>query len=171
MLGLGQKVPAKYPFGPHGVRFMGSKIMYIYVRTCMYTRPDGPQRGSKTCFGHNFGQTKRFYTFRILVSEVFWGSRSFQNGFRPQRNDLDTRSGGGGAATPADPQKPPNWKKSFTKMAIKWARRGVTNCVKHINQSKNHNKDTGSVSNQFWKNFFSIFNRGFSNKLTRPPPP
>ena len=112
MLGLGQKVPAKYPFGPKGAGLWGQKICtYMYVHA--YTR--APKKGQKRVLGITLAR-QNVFTQHVYSFPRFFGvpdrSRTVSG---PNGTIWTPVQGGVGAVTPADPQKPPNWKKVLPK--------------------------------------------------------
>ena len=140
MLGLGQKVPAKYPFGPHGVRFMGSKKhvhLCTYMRVHPYTRPPmGPKKGQKRVLGITLAR-QNVFTQYVYSFPRFFGVPDRSRTVSGPNGTIWTPVQGGGGVGGGPPRRTPKnpqiGKKKFTKIAIKWARRGVTICVKHIN--------------------------------------
>ena len=74
MLGLGQKVPAKYPFGPHRVRFMGSKKHHLEQKK--FSR----QMCFWPVFGSHFGQFQWELGPNGPVWEVLGGPKSVFRG-------------------------------------------------------------------------------------------
>ena len=72
MLGLGQKVPAIYPFGPHRVRFMGSKndvhlCTYMHIHAPQW----GPKKGQKRVLGITLARQNVFTQFVYSFPRFF----------------------------------------------------------------------------------------------------